>query len=96
MRCDKEILVASGFGYFVRLIRRRCLVNDGLSIVHIDPKAIGVWRGGELMELNYDWKASFIDYDYGVITVIIRSGSLETIIRIRSNRIIDAFSMEVN
>ncbi|ADY02347.1 MAG: hypothetical protein ACP5GZ_01940 [Vulcanisaeta sp.] len=96
MRCDKETLVASGFGYFVRLIRKRCLVNDGLSIAHIDPKVIGVWKSGELIELDYDWKASLIDYDHGVITIIIRSGSLETVIRIRSNRIIDAFSMEVN
>ncbi len=96
MRCSGETLVASGFGYFVKLVRRRCWVNDGLSIVHVDPKAIGVWKDGELMELDYEWKASFIDHEYGIITVVVRNGPLEIVIRIRSNRIIDAFTMEIN
>ncbi len=89
-------MVASGFGYFVKLVKRRCRINDGLSIVHVDPKVIGVWKNGEIMELNYEWKASFIDYENGMITVVVRDGPLETVIRIRSNRIIDVFSMEVN
>ncbi len=96
MRCGREVLVASGFGYFVKLIKRRCIVGGGMSIVHVDPRVVGVWRDGELVELNYDWRASFIDYENGVITVIVRDKSLETVIRIRGGKIIDALTMEVN
>lgn len=88
--------MASGLGYFVKLVRRRCVVGNGMSVVHADPSVIGVWKDGELVELNYDWRASFIDYEYGVITVIVRDKSLETVIRIRGGKIIDAFTMEVN
>ncbi len=48
------------------------------------------------MELSYDWRASLIDYEYGVVTIIVRSRSIETVIRVKGNRIIDAFTMEVN
>ncbi|GAB6944103.1 hypothetical protein [Vulcanisaeta sp. JCM 14467] len=95
MRCGREVLVASGFGYFVELIRR-CVVNDGVPIIHVEPRVVGVWRDGELMELSYDWRASLIDYEYGVVTIIVRSRSIETVIRVKGNRIIDAFTMEVN
>lgn len=58
----------------------------------------GCWclEDGELMELSYDWRASLIDYEYGVVTIIVRSRSIETVIRVKGNRIIDAFTMEVN
>ncbi|GAB6946991.1 hypothetical protein JCM16161A_11210 [Vulcanisaeta sp. JCM 16161] len=96
MRCSKEVLVASGFGYFIKLVKRRCIIGDDMFIVHVDPKVVGVWRNGELIELSYDWRASFIDYEHGVVTVIVRDKSLETIIRVMGNKIIDAFIMEVN
>ena len=95
MDCGEGLLVVSGFGYFVELVRR-CVVSDGMPIIHVEPRVVGVWRGGELVRLDYDWLVSLIDYEYGLITIIARDGRVETVIRVKGNKIIDAFTMEVD
>ncbi|MGC9153136.1 MAG: hypothetical protein ACP5GY_05310 [Vulcanisaeta sp.] len=93
-RCRKEFLAMSGFGYFVSLIKRSCFIGDNLLITWFDPEVIGVWSDGELTVLDYDWEVSYVDYERNLLTLIIRVGVRDVVIRIRGNRIIDVFSMD--